>query len=478
MSVGQQSVILSDMRSDIYLEKVDRWMDQIDQCSQCDTVSLDAAEMLSQILHDKNVDNQPYLSMSQCGTNIPSLTTQELPSPVSKLDASDVFLPPNSDLASRKKPTNTKQKIRLQSVDSGVDSEYQEDTRKEQDLAEVICYPLPEAAENTSVDEMNPEQIVKSIYDVRKIEFNKQQTSNSPGNTISDVLLLESSTCSYDQDSSCSEKSIAGMSHYFDPEAIGVEKKFPYIQHSRSCIMEQFDDPSNQAFGVVDDSKGSKVESLKSASGAEHSSSENDELKTVTVGDYTSMEATGHNFESIFRHKSTQETGKYIGFEYGNETIGNKDVKVESSDSVQQTDGYVMHGMCNDARCNSENDTTGNYVESSYFKSNKDMFKGDTDQILSSSEVHGNSTYLSSDDVVGLRSTEAVGDYVRQENAIIGDGERSGDLRRHESSELCQYEKHCNSVGTGHTRSPDPAIITYTFNSDGYIIDNDYAYDD
>jgi len=463
------------MRSDIYLEKVDRWMDQIDQFSKCDTVSLDAAEMLSQILHDKNMDNQPYLSMSQCGTNIPSVTTQELPSPVSNLDASDVFLPPNSNLASRKNPTNTKQKMRLLSVDSGVDSECQEDTRKEQDLAVAIhCYPLPEVVENTSVDEMNPKQIVKSIYDVRKIEFNRQQTSNSSGSTIiSNALLSEDSACSYDQHSSYSEKSIAGMSHYFDPEAIDVGKKFPYIQHSGSCIMQQFDDPSNQAFGVVDDSKGSNVESLKSASGVEHSSSENGELKlTVTTGDYTSEEVTRHNFESIFRHNSTQETGKYVGFEYRNETIGNKDVKVESSDSAQQTDGYVMHGMCNAARCNSENDASGNYVESSYFESNKEMFEGDTDQILSSSVVIRNPTCSSSDDIVGLRSTEAVGDYIRQENAIIGDAERSGDLRRHESS---QYVKHCNNDDDiGHPRSPDPAIITYTFNADGYIIGNGY----
>jgi len=598
------------MRSDVYLEKVDRWMDQIDQWSKCDTFSVDSVEMLNYILHNKMVDNQPYLSMSQCVTNKPSVTAQDLSSPVSTVDvSSDVFQLSNNTLISEESSTK---KMRLLSADSGVDVEY--DKRNEQNLTVAVhCHPLLEIATPISIGKGSTEQIVS---DVRKVECSQQQTSNSPVSTIS--------ACSYDQNSDFSEKSIAGMSHYFDPEAEVIGEKFD----GGNCTMQQIDNPNS-----------AKVHS------------ENNELTlTVTVSDNASVEATGGNFGDIFKHNSTQETGMYVGFEDVNETIGiletdelqlkvehdtkkecdtkrehdgvaidagsilschpllvtaenasvdkevpqqivkdnndvrkverdeqqqtidnmvsinstiscsqksiagvphyldsetrergedfpyfllnesgseqqfedpsnqaivmedvSKDIKVDSSDAVQQTDGYIglefIHGMCNNesdkfkltmtvgestmddfddtlsnkstqemnwfgfedvnvsrgSDCNTETVTVGNYVESSYFESSTEKFKSDTDEILSSPKALRDSTDVEDDDDVGLRSTEAVGDYIWQDSAIIGDSEKSGDLSRHE-----------NSVDIGHPGLPAPVIIAYKFNSDGYIINHDY----
>ena len=327
MSIGQQSVILSDMKSDIYLEKVGRWMDQMydnDQCSICDTVSVDAAEMLNHILQEKNID-QPYFSMSQCVTNKPSISTQELSSPTSITSISDAFLSPKSSSSSRKQPTNIKQKKRLISADSGVDVGCLEHDTTRKHGGVVVgadsqhCHPLLEVAEhqNKPVDEGDPQQIVKYSIDVKKVDYDKWQTSDS---SISNVLLQENSDCSFDQGSSGSQKSVAGMSHYFDPETMEKGEEFPYTLHSGSCTIQQFADPSNQAIVVGDGSKDSEMEYSKSTDGIKHTSdvkcsSETDEIK-VTVGDYTS----GDDFDHKIVHTSTQETGQYIGFDGVNKT--------------------------------------------------------------------------------------------------------------------------------------------------------------
>jgi len=442
------------MRSEIYLEKVENWMDRIDfdQCSICDVVSVDAEDMLNEILQEKNFD-QPYVSVSQNVIKRPS--TEELPSPNSNLSVTEVFL---SSKSSSEQPTPVKQKMRLLSTDSGVGSIYQEHSDLSMCTSVQHCKPLLEVAEhqNTAENERGSQQMCHNVEIAAYIEHQTSDIEVSPGSTTSNILFPADNDFNSDQDSSShSQKSIGGMSHYFDPEAKHnfLSREYPYISHSGNCSVPQFADiriqakDSNKEMEVVSSYNADLKRQTDGYSGLEVMCNDMTCRESmVTVAKSLSVKTCEDNFEDRIRHRSTRETGEYIGFESLNESRGTSE---NGFNTEPETD-------FNEFQLTLE---VGSYVDSIFFDS-KEQSEGNANHQfalpMASREV--NSRTINTEDVMDLNPTKAVS--------------YSYHAKREDVAKSCDLNEQESSVDIEHPKSPD-LVQAYTYNSDGYIINQD-----
>ena len=381
VSVGQQSVIGFDKRSDIYLEKVNRWMDSNVYENDCDNISLGATEMLHEIVHDEDMD-ESYFSVSQC---ITKKHLEELPTSMS--GASNGFQSSRCSSISKDQLMHTKTKDRVLSKDSGVDCVCQEyGGRKEHDAAMIHVtvienhQPLLEAADNTTAMHGDPQPIVSNTTDeYGELQINDDSDSRS---------TTESSCYSFEQDTSdCLLGYKGGLSHYFDPEASkerGDDDEYPYIQNSGGCIEQQFNTTTSQMIVIKNNNRDTELACSEITKGVE---------QTV---DYFGLEAIqSDKLEVVNQSRDILESGF--------------DDELESTVEV------------------------GNCIESNVCDDSKDELESKPEWFSSPKENNAV--------IVHLKSTDA---------------EKSGDLSRHESSELCQYVKHCNNFDSECPRSPDP----------------------
>ena len=537
------------MRSDIYLEKVNRWMDgNIIYENNCDDISLGTSEMLREIVHDGNMD-ESYISISQCITIEHS---EDLPSPVRTSDISNACPSSRCSSISRDQLRHAKTKNRMLSTDSGVDCACQEYGSGKEHNSTVTGVTVIQ--HHQPLLDTGDLQLIAA--DIAKDEYVEVQISDDSDSSS----VTEDIHCNFEQDICGSLLgSTAGLSHYFDPEASKEREdddEYPYIQNSGICteqcpitVTEDRNRKTNGYFGC-------EVMQSKNAEFCES----NELTLSVAVGDYvksTSVETSGG---AGTRYKSTMETGEYIKleavnqsrdtlasdfadelestveagdyvnsniFDDSNEKLDSKSdqrfstteaprdnsLKLVTSEDVvglrsteavddyikstsvktsgeadtrykstMETGEYIKLEAVNQSRDTLESDfadefestvKVGDYVNSNIFDDSNEKLDSKSDQRFSSPEAPSDNSLklVTSEDVVGLRSTEAVGDYIGLEHAKGGDVEKSGDLGRHETGELCHYVKHCNSVDIEHPRSPDP--VEYMLNDDGYIINQD-----
>jgi len=438
VSVGQQSVIGLDIRSDIYLEKVNRWMESNIYENNCDNFSMGVSDMLHEIVHDKDI-NESYFSISQCITNRDALAS-----------ASNDFPSSRCSSISRDQLTNAKTKSRVLSTDSGVNCAcHENDGGKEHDATmthvTVIQHhqPLLEAAENAAAIHGGPQPIVNNIGDIAKGEYSELRISDDSDNGST----TENSHCGFEQDTNDSLPGYTGgLSHYFIPEASKEREdndEHPYIQNNGGCIKQQFNLTINPMIMMKDNNSDTcseiteEVEQTDSYFGLDIIQSGNaksSELTwTVSVGDYihqTSVETNGEDLKAYDRYKSTMETGEYIELEavHQSRVIMERDFDDELDLTVE----------------------IGNYTKSNVFDDSKEELESEPSQWFSLKE--NKSKLVNS--AAGVKSTDAE--------------QSTGDLSIHESTKLCQCVKHCNSLDSKHSRSPDP--VNYILNDDGYII--------
>ena len=266
VSVGQQSVIGFDMRNDIYLKKVNKWMDNNIYENECDNISLGATEMLQEIVHDKDMD-ESYFSISQCITNQHSED-----SPASTSGASNGFPSSRCSSISRDQLTHTKTKGRVLSTDSGVDCVCKEyDGGKEHDAAMIHVtviehhQPLLETTENTRAIHGDPLPIVNNTTD----EYGELQISDDSDSRSA----TENSCYSFEQDTSdCLLGYTGGLSHYFDPEASrerGDDDQYPYIQNSVGCIEQQFNTTTSPMIMIKNNNRDTELACSEITKGVE-----------------------------------------------------------------------------------------------------------------------------------------------------------------------------------------------------------------
>ena len=408
MSVGQQSVIGMDIRSDFYMEKVSRWINDTIYENNCDNISLSASEMLLEITQDEHVD-ESYFSISKCVTNNDSQT------PLSTSDLSDAF-PSRDSSFSSEQMKHVRANSRLPSKDSGIDCACLVSDNGHNASVTVIRHH--QEATN------NPLQLAATnITEYNEMLINSNTTENRKCSAVQDTRDFLS----------------AGLGHCFYSEAStksenGDDDEYPYIQDSVEQHLSVTTSP------VKKNNRGAEFvlsKGLEAMQSGNAKISESDELGNCVHS--TIMTPDG---EDNIWHKSTIVPGEYIELE-----------------AVHKGRSVLESGYDDELEPTEEEN---NYAECDIFDRREGKLKSER-LFLMEEPRSDNLKFVNS----SLKSTEMVGDYIELELAKT-DAEKSSDFGRLESRELCHCVKHCDNHDVEHSRSPDP--VEYAFNDEGYII--------